>query len=133
MKRRHWIWVCIFSLSNNKFQFTILLCHTILFDMLWRELYFLPVTLKCPPISFLIKYFKHEVEHRHNYNQNLCTATQPDQILPSCHICFKYFLLKINIVNIRKLSHEFLLNSTKITILLNFHACFFASNTCLHP
>lgn len=100
---------------SDKIQFTILRCHTVLFDMLWLELYSLPVTLKYPPISFLINYFKHEVEYRHNYNQNLRTVTQPYEILPFCHICFRYFLLKINTINISKLSHEFLPNSTKIT------------------
>lgn len=117
---------------NNKIQFTIFLCHTILFDILRLELYSLPVTLKYPPISFLIKYFKHEVEYRHNYNQNLCTATQPSQILPFCHICFRYFLLKINIINISKLAHEFLPNSTKITILLNFHVFLLLIHACTH-
>lgn len=43
--------------------------------------YSLIVTVKYPPISFLIKYFKHNVERRHNYNKNLCIASHLGHIL----------------------------------------------------
>lgn len=83
------------SSTHKKIQFTSLLCHTTLLDMLWLEFYSLVVTLKYPPISFLIKYFKLEFQYRHNYNPKLCTTTQPCQILKFHHICFRSFLSRI--------------------------------------